>query len=141
LIAYADSSFIVSLYSADANSALALARVETEQPLLIYSSLASLETSNALNLRVFRNQLSESLRDSILAEIERDIGKRVLIPRVVAEGTFEAAVRLSHKWTPQYGTRSSDLLHVAIALEAGVNSFLSFDKRQLEIARAEGLKF
>ena len=140
MIAYADSSFLVSLYSADANSSEALQRVEKARPLLIYSSLAALETTNALNLRVFRKQLSRALRDSILAELRKDIEGGVLLPRIVAETDFNIAGRLSTKWTPQFGTRASDLLHVAIALEARVTSFLSFDKRQLEIARAEGLE-
>ena len=36
--------------------------------------------------------------------------------------------------------RSLDLLHVAAALELRAKSFLSFDTRQRQAARAEGLK-
>lgn len=130
----------MSLYLADANSGQALVRVESEHPLLIYSSLTALETTNALNQRVFRKQLSLSERDSILKEIKKDIDKSVLLPRVVSDSAFDVASRLSTKWTPQYGTRASDMLHIAVALETAVDFFFSFDKRQLEIARSEGLK-
>ena len=38
------------------------------------------------------------------------------------------------------GQRTIDLLHVAIALEAGAKTFLSFDQRQRKLAKAAGLK-
>jgi hypothetical protein len=38
------------------------------------------------------------------------------------------------------GSRSADTLHVAAAMLAGTRRFLSFDKRQRELARAAGLE-
>jgi predicted nucleic acid-binding protein len=47
---------------------------------------------------------------------------------------------LSEKHATKDGQRTIDLLHVAIALECGAKTFLSFDKRQRRLATAAGLK-
>ena len=51
-----------------------------------------------------------------------------------------AAEVLSAKHAASAGQRTIDLLHVAIALEAGAKTFLSFDQRQRKLAKAAGLK-
>lgn len=64
----------------------------------------------------------------------------VIVRRNVAEHRlFPHAARLSqhHTVTCTYG--ALDILHVATALELGATTFLSFDHRQSELARAEGL--
>jgi predicted nucleic acid-binding protein len=47
---------------------------------------------------------------------------------------------LSEKHAATEGQRTIDLLHVALALEAGAKTFLSFDQRQRKLAKAAGLK-
>ena len=39
-----------------------------------------------------------------------------------------------------FGTRTSDLLHVAAALELGVDCLYTFDKQQRKLAQAVRLK-
>ncbi len=47
----------------------------------------------------------------------------------------------SYRGKPQrIGTRTADLLHVAAALELGVDWLYSFDKQQRKLARAVRLK-
>ncbi len=41
--------------------------------------------------------------------------------------------------TETLGNRAADILHVAIALESGAKTFLSFDAAQRALARAGGL--
>jgi len=50
------------------------------------------------------------------------------------------ADELSEMYSTRHGQRTIDLLHVAIALEARANIFLSFDQRQRKLARAAGLR-
>ena len=50
------------------------------------------------------------------------------------------AAELSIEHTPTLGTRASDVLHVACALELNCRRFLTFDQRQQELALAVGLK-
>ncbi len=62
--------------------------------------------------------------------LQRDIPSKRLIIR---------STRLSqqHTGTVTYG--AMDILHVAAALELGATTFLSFDRRQRDLAVAEGL--
>lgn len=50
------------------------------------------------------------------------------------------AERLSALHSETLGTRSLDILHVAAALVLGLPEFLTFDQRQLALARAAGMR-
>jgi len=43
-------------------------------------------------------------------------------------------------YTLKHGTRSLDILHVSHALVLGIGEFLTFDVRQMALAKAAGLK-
>jgi hypothetical protein len=60
--------------------------------------------------------------------------------RALPEAAFERARKLSRQTTPQFGTRTADLLHVAAALEVGATGFFGFDLQQRKLAEAAGLK-
>lgn len=57
MTAYADTSFLVSLYVLDANSALAAARMEQAKLPILLTPLGELELTNAISLRLFRREL------------------------------------------------------------------------------------
>jgi predicted nucleic acid-binding protein len=44
------------------------------------------------------------------------------------------------KYTSTFGTRTLDLLHIAAAILLKAGQFLSFDERQRQAAKREGLK-
>ena len=48
--------------------------------------------------------------------------------------------RLSVCYSERLGTRSLDILHVAMAIVLGSKRFFSFDQRQLKLAKAAGLE-
>ena len=48
--------------------------------------------------------------------------------------------RISARHTIRGGHRTLDVLHVATAIHARMDSFLTFDENQAGLARAEGLK-
>ena len=56
---YLDTSFLVSLYCPDANSAFAAALLQTVTVPLVITTLCELEAVNALGLRVFRKEVSQ----------------------------------------------------------------------------------
>jgi len=56
------------------------------------------------------------------------------------DDTFREAEALAAAHTETLGVRSFDLLHVGLAIVLGATRFLSFDARQVELARAERLK-
>jgi hypothetical protein len=48
-------------------------------------------------------------------------------------------LQISGRSTPTFGTRTLDLLHVASAVFLQSEKFYTFDKKQAELARSEGL--
>ena len=48
--------------------------------------------------------------------------------------------RLSAQHSEKFGTRGLDILHVAMPVTLGSERFLSFDIRQVKLAKAAGLK-
>jgi predicted nucleic acid-binding protein len=109
---YADASFLISLYSLDANSAAAGQTMRTSDGERYVTVFGELELVNALQLRVFRKKLSESQIQSSLGDFENDMRDGILLLRPLPEQVFEGAGELSRQTTPRLGTRTADLLHV-----------------------------
>jgi predicted nucleic acid-binding protein len=137
---YLDSSFVVSLYSLDANSAAAARITRAAAGVLLLTALTELEVVNALGLRVFRKEISPSQARSSLRDFERDLRAGVFQWRPLPESVFGRALQLSRRTTSRLGTRTADLLHVAAALELGSGWFYSFDKQQGRLARTVKLR-
>lgn len=138
--AYADASFLISLYSLDANSAIAGQTMQASSGERYVTVFGELEVVNALHLRVFRKELSGSQAQSSLNNFERDMRDGFLLLRPLPEQVFERAGQLSRETTARLGTRTADLLHVAAALELAADYLYSFDLQQRKLARAVGLK-
>lgn len=136
---YADTSFLVSLYVFDANSASAASRMKRVKLPLSISSLGELELTNAISLRVFRKELARTDSNAAFALIRNDIETGVLRVNAVSIAGLERAKRIARKRTPILGTRTLDIWHVALALELKAKFFYTFDDRQKRLAAAEGL--
>ena len=139
--AYADTSFLYSLYVQQAHSAKAAAYMAMSdgRPLPL-TALGRFELLNAIRLSVFRQLLDPRLAMVDLQTLQRDIRSGILEltpcdwPAVHAE-----AERLSANYTKEEGYRSMDILHVATAIIADATVFLTFDQSQARLASAEGL--
>jgi len=97
--------------------------------------LCELEVANAFELRVFRKELSASQAQSSLNDFETDMRSGVFLLRPISDQVFSRARQLSRQTTARLGTRTADLLHVAAALELGVDSLYSFDRQQRKLAQ------
>jgi predicted nucleic acid-binding protein len=137
---YADTSFLVSLYSLDINSSVAAQTMKSSSGERYITVLGELEVLNALQLRVFRKELSAQQVEASLHDFERDLGNGILLLRPLSEQMFERARELSRQTTARLGTRTADLLHVAAALELDAEYLYSFDQQQRKLARRLGLK-
>jgi predicted nucleic acid-binding protein len=151
LRSYADTSFLVKLLANEAGSQEAVSEYRRlGLPRLFFLPLHALELENAARQRAFhqRRTLSSGARSRIAREQAAVLSRlRQMLDRnqfseVAAE--WEEAVRraraLSARHTESTGARSLDLLHVAFALELECELFLTTDKCQGRIARAEGLQ-
>lgn len=141
MIAYADTGFLCSLYTPDAHSVRAAARMKRQELPLPFAWLHQLEFRNALRLRVFRKEITPVERDASLNAMLADLASGVLTITVppLAEVMTEAE-RLSALHSEKLGTRSLDILHVACGLVLGLPQFITFDKRQAALAKAAGLQ-
>ncbi len=134
---YTDTSFLVSLYSPDANSAAAVRAVKASAFVTI---LGELELLNAFGLRVFRKEVTEAQAQSSLSDFEKDLRDGLFQLRGLPDPVFERARQLSRQTTPKLGTRAADVLHVAAALELGADYLYSFDHHQRKLAQTVRLK-
>jgi len=75
------------------------------------------------------NALLADLANGVLAPASPSLAE------VMTEGE-----RLSALYSESLGTRSLDVLHVSAALVLGFGEMLTFDTRQIALARAAGLK-
>lgn len=137
---YADTSFLISLYTLHANSAVAGQTMRASTGERYVTVFGELEVINALELRVFRKELSPSQVQSSLNDFEQDMRDGILLLRPLSEQVFEQARHLSRQTTGRLGTRTADFLHVAAALELRADYLYSFDLQQRELARGVGLK-
>ena len=137
---YLDTSFMVSLYSQDANSTAAIGLIHQIQGIRVISPVVVLEAVNAFELRVFRREITRSEANRSQGDLERDIESGVYRSLAIAANVFDRACTLSRQSTARLGTRAADVLHVAAALEFGANGFFSFDVQQRKMAQSAGLK-
>ena len=136
---YADPSFIVSLYSPDANSAAASHIMQALPADRFVTTFGELEVVNAMGLRVFRKEVSPAQAHSSLIEFEKDLRDGIFQIRELTDAILGRAHQLSRQ-TAKLGTRTADLLHVAAALELGADSLYTFDLHQRKLAQTLRLK-
>lgn len=114
--------------------------METSAGERFLTTLGELEVINALELRVFRNEVSSEQAHSSLNDFEKHLRDGVFRLHELRATFFERARQLSQQTTAKLGTRSADLLHVAAALELGAEYLFSFDQKQRKLARSLHLK-
>jgi len=136
---YVDTSFLVSLYTLDSNSAAAAKFMKSAALPLWFTPLGEVEMLNALHLRVFRKELALAEIKSAAALFRADTAAGVFALKALPIAAFERAKRIAREKTSALGTRTIDLLHVASALVLRADTLCTFDKSQRALARTEGL--
>ena len=141
MVAYADTSFLFSLYGHDANSPEARSIGDALETPLVFTPLHRHELRNAFRLAVFRKSMTLARCQAVFAELDADttVGALVETPVAWAE-VFAEAEALSAAHTEKLGTRGFDVLHVAAAAALGAKEFYTFDARQKALAVKAGMK-
>ena len=139
---YADASFIVALVvESDEHRPTAWRWWQgNDGPVIQVSRLTIFEAQNTIRGWGVARKCRPSEVTTALHRLHRLLLEGVLLRRRVTDHRlFPHAARLSqfHTTIATYG--ALDILHVATALELRASTFLSFDKRQRELAEAEGL--
>lgn len=137
---YVDTSFLISLYSPDANTIAAAQIMQASKNTHFVSTFAELEAVNALQLRVFRKEISAAQAKCSLRDFEKDLSQGVFQLARLSEEASQRAQQISRRTTARLGTRTADLLHVAAALELNVDYLYSFNRQQRKLAKTLQLK-
>jgi predicted nucleic acid-binding protein len=140
LTAFADSSFLFSLYAQDANSAAAIARVKYAVAPLLSTDLGELEITNGVALRLFRKELRPIEARSVLDLFRKDIETGVVRIIPLPSSAYQQVAQIAARHTPALGTRTLDVLQVVSALVLKADTFFTFDQKQAKLASALGLR-
>jgi len=139
LTSYLETSFLVSLYTLDANSAAASAVMRAATGPFPLTSFCESELTNAIELRIFRREITAAQAKLARADLEDDLTSGVFHSVPTPGSVYEEALRLARRHSAHLGTRTLDILHVAAALKLSLPAFYTFDRRQAQLARAAGL--
>ena len=108
---------------------------------LCFTPLHRVEVRNALRNATGRKEITEQDCRAAFRLIENRLHEQLFVHAGVEwTNVFRVADELSEEHARQGGQRTIDLVHVAIALDFGATTFLSFDQRQRRLARAAGLR-
>ena len=141
MVAYADTSFLFSLYAQDANTAQAGQIGRMIKSSLAFTPLQRHELRNAFRLAVFRGDMTAEQCRALLETIEADTKTGALVETPVAWAeVYAEAEALGAAYTERLGTRALDVLHVAAATALGTKDFFTFDTRQKALAVKAGMK-
>lgn len=138
---YIDTSVIVKLYIKETDSLAVSEWIRNNNEPIPLTSLIELEFINALKLKQFRNEISKEDFEKINLKLREHETRGVYYrPPMDWIGVFNDAFALSKNHTPNIGSRSLDILHVASALFLKTDRILTFDERQAQLSSIVGLK-
>jgi hypothetical protein len=141
MVAYADASFLFSLYAQDANTAQAGQIGGSFNIPLVFTPLQRHELRNAFRLAVFRGDMTAEQCRVLLETIEADTKTGALVETPVSWAeVYAEAEALGAAHTEKLGTRALDILHVAAASALGAKAFFTFDTRQKALAVKAGMR-
>jgi len=140
MTAYADTGFLVSLHTMDANTTASRARMKRHGVPMPWTWLHEIEFRNAIRLQAFRGQIQAEEIDDILYKQALGLDNGVYFSAIPALAEVNRQVeKLGAAHTTNLGVRTLDILHVAQAVVLKARDFLTFDKRQATLAKGAGL--
>ena len=139
--AYFESAVLVKLYVAEPNSSEAVRWVGHYKAALVFTPLQENETRNAIRLKAVRGKITEDELRKALRHIKDDFDAGFLDrPALDWAQVWQTAEELSARYGRETQARTLDTLHVAIACCLKIKDFISFDHRQIALAKKAGLR-
>ncbi|MBT8339729.1 MAG: type II toxin-antitoxin system VapC family toxin [Desulfatitalea sp.] len=137
---YVDTSALVALYVKEANSESASDLIRSNNEAIPKTMLHELEFTNAIQLKRFRHEMTEDEAGTIFKRFNaHEMAGVYFRPQIDWPDVFSHTLTLSSRHTMATGSRSLDILHVALAQIIEADRFFTFDGKQSELARAAGL--
>lgn len=137
---YLDTSALLKLYVREAGSEFVDQLVcGQDEPLPIWE-IQEMEFLNALRLKVFWKDLELAEADALSKHFQQRKARGLYyMPELSRPAVLENFRELSLR-TPELGCRTMDILHVACAICLNADHFVTFDRRQAELAQERGLR-
>lgn len=136
---YLDTSAFLKLYILESDSDAVNDRVVSQSEALPVWDFQEAEFINALRLKVFWGDIIDLEVIELLQHYQRRKRKGFyVVPKIDRLDLMETFRDLT-RHTPELGCRTMDIFHVACALVIGADEFISFDKRQRQLAQKAGL--
>lgn len=137
---YLDTSAFLKLYVREEGSERVQGIVNAQDDPLPVWHLLEAEFHNALRLHVFWESLAIDQAERLWDKFcERRNAGFYFTPAVDWGALLETCHRLGAS-TPHLGCRTMDLLHVACCMQLGIQTLVTFDRRQSAMARHAGLR-
>ena len=136
---YLDTSALLKLYLREDSSDWVQAQLEGQSDPLPVWELQEAELTNALRLKVFWRDITAAQAEVQLGHFRsRKERGQYFFPDLDRAALMER-FRLLSRHSMKLGTRTLDVMHVACACEIHADDFLSFDDRQMALAKLAGL--
>ena len=138
---YVDPSALTRLYLHQPGSAEVVKWRGRHSGSLTVTHHGRVEVINAISLACFRKEISADEAEKAWGYFDHDFANGLLVQAdILWRAALQRANELSRAHSPELGSRSLDVLHVACALELKLRALLTFDDRQRKLAAAVGLK-
>lgn len=137
---YLDTSALLKLYLREEGSEWVQSQVAAQSDPLPIWELQEAELTSALRLKVFWRDITASQAEEQLAHFRSRKERGLYVFPHLDRASLMERFRLLACHSMELGTRTLDVLHVACASELGADGFLSFDDRQIALAKHAGLR-
>lgn len=134
---YLDSSLLVKLYVPEPDSETLIMGLRRLEARLVLTRFQFLELSNAINRKQKEGRWTADQVKAARRNLSRDrsLGLGFVDTLVDLHEALGNAIKISDRWSPEYGARSLDLIHIAIARLLKVDAFATGDSQQNGVAK------
>jgi predicted nucleic acid-binding protein len=134
---YLDTSAFIKLYLHEPGSVEVHRLVVAQDDPLPVTHLMELEFLNALRFKAFLKEMAAAEVGRVISLYrERKRGGQYFVPLLDPITLHEMSLRMTER-TPALGCRALDILHVASAVLCEAKLFVTADRRQAGLAKAE----
>jgi predicted nucleic acid-binding protein len=138
---YIDTSVIVKLYVKEQYSRESSNWLRHRDEAIPLTPFHEVEFTNAIKLKRFRKEMTGRQVGAVLERFkEHELRGVFYRPQIHWADTLSLAIDLSTEYTEKIGSRSLDVIHVALALSLKADGFLTFDDKQSNLAIRAGLR-
>lgn len=138
---YVDPSALRCLYIHEERSRAFCSWRKRQPGGLLITLFGRAELVNSISLAIFRGYVTREVGSAALSDLDEDIQEgRLVLTDLLWRLAMDRAADMSATYTPTLGTRALDVLHVASAQVLDCRRFVSYDDRQVALAKAAGLR-